>query len=302
MMKIEVRLFSPFIGANTVADKAFNPYHQWLELPPELTAPNYYQLCGLAAFESDQEKIRAAVERSVVKVRSFRPGAHAAQWSRLLDELAAAKETLANPEKKAAYDQKLRTGAIAKPSSSTRNSQPAEPVLEVAAVNRDPNLYPPGMEPQKEKKPRVKKSHHARKSPTGSNATAERNGRAQVAGKGASKHAKVSAASQQAAAKSTTSKNRLKPQTPQHTSTDEKSSTARPSDGRVPTPARKQRRGKQDAPISLADPPAELHPVNAHVAPPPQPHSSIWPIAIGVAAVIVLLTLGIFYLAISGAG
>ena len=107
------------------------------------TAPDYYQLLGLDLFEKDRTRLTTAADRALARVRSFRPGAHAAAWARLLDELAAAKSCFSDPERKSAYDNSLRQSG----SRPQTVESPSHPQLHVAPVSVSPDLYPPGMAP-----------------------------------------------------------------------------------------------------------------------------------------------------------
>ena len=93
----------------------FNPYREWLGLGTD--APNYYELLGLALHEGDLARIAAAADRSITRVRSFRPGPQARAWAQLLDELREAKECLTNDERKASYDADLKRGLTRRPLS-----------------------------------------------------------------------------------------------------------------------------------------------------------------------------------------
>jgi hypothetical protein len=126
-------------------NEAFNPYREWLGLDAHIEAPNYYELLGLPQFEADAARLLTAADRALVRVRGFRPGAQAAAWARLLDELAAAKRCLCDPQLKQAYDETLRSGARRK-DERPRASHDRAP--EIAAVNLSPDLYPPGMAPR----------------------------------------------------------------------------------------------------------------------------------------------------------
>ena len=85
----------------------FDPYHRWLGIPPEKQPANHYRMLGLTQFESDVEAIRDAAERQMAHVR-LRALKHPELSQRILNELAAAKVCLLDPEKKAAYDAFLR--------------------------------------------------------------------------------------------------------------------------------------------------------------------------------------------------
>lgn len=280
----------PGIGlqARIAVKEAFNPYHEWLGLESNLRQPNFYQLCGLADFESDPAKIRAAVDRAVVKVRGFRPGAEAPAWAQLLDELAQAKKQLTDPEQKAAYDLQLRPAPSDAPSGN-QVSDDVESDSVVAAVSHDPNRYPPGMGPPVSPADRKTAASGSR---TGKSAPKEKakpaaSSRKQVRSKGAAKPVPrkgVKPASKPVAA-------RVTPGSParQPVAVDSAAPPAKPS----------RRPAAQEALDSREPTP---HPVNAHLAPPAAPRPSSWPMIVGVAAVIVLLTLGMLYLAMYAAG
>ncbi len=86
----------------------FNPYHKWLGIPPEEQPPNHYRLLSLITFEDDFDVIEAAVERQMGYLHQIATGPHLEQAQQILNELAAAKLCLLNPEQKATYDAKLR--------------------------------------------------------------------------------------------------------------------------------------------------------------------------------------------------
>src|SRR5690606_37028572 len=85
----------------------FNPYHQWLGIPPAEHPPNHYRLLGLATFEDDGDVISNAADRQMGHVKSFASGPQAAQSQTLLNELAKARLCLLNPTRKAEYDEWL---------------------------------------------------------------------------------------------------------------------------------------------------------------------------------------------------
>jgi hypothetical protein len=89
-----------------VAD-AFNPYSQWLGIETS-GPPNHYELLRIAHFEADPKVIASAAATQMAKIRGIRPGPRAADWQRVLDELAAAKGCLTDENAKARYDEQLR--------------------------------------------------------------------------------------------------------------------------------------------------------------------------------------------------
>ncbi len=87
--------------------EAFDPYYQWLGIPPAEQPPNHYRLLGIQLFEKNREVIQSAADRQMVHLRSFQNGPRTAQSQKLLNEVAAAKLRLLSPDKRAAYDAAL---------------------------------------------------------------------------------------------------------------------------------------------------------------------------------------------------
>jgi hypothetical protein len=116
---------------------AFDPYFEWLDIESTGLPPDYYRLLGLPQFESDAELIGPAADAAMVRVRRFRPGPHLAEWSRLLDELAAAKECLLDLAKKRTYDRSLAQGSL------DDKPAPQEEETEQAVTGQSPISVPP---------------------------------------------------------------------------------------------------------------------------------------------------------------
>lgn len=142
-----------------MADRAFCPYREWLNLPEMGQSPSLYQILGLPNRETDLSLIAGSAERAIAQIRAIRPGAQAEQWAELLDRLFEAREVLLNPTRKADYDQTLAdppAGSSAKPAAeSSSNARPASGE-EIASSSRIPTpplresdnpLFPPGMGP-----------------------------------------------------------------------------------------------------------------------------------------------------------
>ncbi len=90
--------------------QAFDPYYQWLGIPPKDQPPNHYRLLGLETFEENRNVIATAADRQMGFIKNYQTGPVEAEElsQRILNELAAARLCLLNPEKKSAYDQALR--------------------------------------------------------------------------------------------------------------------------------------------------------------------------------------------------
>ena len=92
--------------------EAFDAYHRWLGISPKDQPPNHYRLLGIDVFEPDSDVIANAADKQMAHIRSFQAGEHSGLSQRILNEIAAARVCLLNPNKKAAYDERLR-GQIA---------------------------------------------------------------------------------------------------------------------------------------------------------------------------------------------
>ena len=90
----------------------FDPYYEWLGIPPRDQPANHYRLLGIEMFEANLNVIERAADRQMGHVRTFQNGQRAAESQSLLNELSAAKVNLLQPDKKAAYDQALRSQFI----------------------------------------------------------------------------------------------------------------------------------------------------------------------------------------------
>lgn len=89
-------------------DKAFDPYHKWLGIPPAEQPPNHYRLLGIPLFENDRDVIESAIDQRVLHLRTFQLGKQSAWAEKLLGEVVAAQICLLNGTKKSEYDEQLR--------------------------------------------------------------------------------------------------------------------------------------------------------------------------------------------------
>lgn len=100
--------------------KKFDPYYEWLGIPPKDQPPNHYRLLGIELFEENRNVIDTAANRQMSFIKEYQAGPHSELTQRLLNELAAARLCLLNKEQKAAYDEALR----AKLTASVPGSRP----------------------------------------------------------------------------------------------------------------------------------------------------------------------------------
>jgi len=111
----------------------FDPYHRWLGIPPKHQPADYYRLLAIERFEDDPEVIADAAERQIAHVRRYALGPHQDISQRILNELAAAKVCLLQPDEKAEYDRKLRERVAAQeppvPQVAPPSVSPLPPVV-----------------------------------------------------------------------------------------------------------------------------------------------------------------------------
>lgn len=86
----------------------FDPYEQWLNIPPEEQPPNHYRLLGLSPFESNKKAIQTAARRQVSRIKKLHDGEHKPLAKKLLKQVQAAHNCLTDPASKTDYDKKLR--------------------------------------------------------------------------------------------------------------------------------------------------------------------------------------------------
>ena len=87
----------------------FDPYHQWLGIPPKDQPPHHYRLLAIDFLEANADVISNAADRQMAHVRTFQTGRHSKESQQLLNELAAARVCLLDPGKKADYDRRLKS-------------------------------------------------------------------------------------------------------------------------------------------------------------------------------------------------
>lgn len=115
---------------------AFDPYLNWLGVPPEEQPANCYRLLGLQVFESNPVSIDHAADERMTYLRQLAPGPQGALAQKVLKEVWAARALLLDPQKKAAYDAQLRRKiAPPAPAPAPRREVP------VAAVTRPVKSY-----------------------------------------------------------------------------------------------------------------------------------------------------------------
>jgi len=111
--------------------ETFDPYYQWLSIPPEEQPANFYRLLGVKVFEANAEGLNSAADRQMAHVRTFAGGPKAGLAQRVLNELSGARVMLLDPARKAAYDAMLRAASAEEEESRVQMAR--SPTLETLA-------------------------------------------------------------------------------------------------------------------------------------------------------------------------
>jgi hypothetical protein len=88
---------------------AFDPYYEWLGIPPKDQPPHHYRLLGVELYEDHLTAIDAAANRIMAYLQELSNGDNGALAQQLLNEVSAARVCLLNKKRKATYDQTLKT-------------------------------------------------------------------------------------------------------------------------------------------------------------------------------------------------
>jgi formylglycine-generating enzyme len=85
-----------------------NFLHLMLELPEDVTSPDYYELLSLDRFESDEQRIREVAIDANQKLLAWQNSQYHAECNRLMDMVVRSRDVLLNSVLKARYDERLR--------------------------------------------------------------------------------------------------------------------------------------------------------------------------------------------------
>lgn len=144
---------------------AFDPYYEWLGIPPKDQPANHYRLLGIELFETNPNVIERSADRQMGHVRTFQNGKRSAESQQLLNELSAAKVSLLNEDKRVDYDEALRAELQAELAPATAPILPV-PVAQAAAppvratsqpaldLHRDKKNAPPSVSTRRKRKSR----------------------------------------------------------------------------------------------------------------------------------------------------
>lgn len=91
-----------------MASDEFDPYQQWLGIPPTVRPIDYYTLLGVERFCDDRQRIEQAAEQRMRLLRTYQTGPRGVYTQKLLNEITQARLRLLDAKKKAEYDEQLR--------------------------------------------------------------------------------------------------------------------------------------------------------------------------------------------------
>ncbi len=115
--------------ADALNKSDFDPYYQWLGIPPDEQPADHYRLLGLRRFEADPDVIESAADRQMNHVRTYALSARREASQQLLNELAAARVCLLDQRRKLDYDKQLRlSGASDAENQELSEFQKLEPL------------------------------------------------------------------------------------------------------------------------------------------------------------------------------
>lgn len=89
--------------------ESYDAYHKWLGIPPKDQPPHHYRLLGLSPFEEDEAVIENAAQSRMRHVKTFASGPRGKLSQKMLNELSTAQSCLLDADKKAAYDEQLKS-------------------------------------------------------------------------------------------------------------------------------------------------------------------------------------------------
>lgn len=107
----------------------FDPYTTWLHISNSHRPPNYYELVGVAIFETDADRIHEASLARIAELRKYQAGNNSELSQRLMNEVAQARLCLLDCDRRAEYDFALRRILVGEPEVSDRQSNSTNQTL-----------------------------------------------------------------------------------------------------------------------------------------------------------------------------
>ena len=120
----------------------FDPYHKWLEIPPDEQPPTPHRLLGIAPDDTDKETIREAALQRNAFIRQFSLGEQGKIAERLLNEIAAARDNILAGKVQTAVDVPSPTETPIEPVVEKTDPAAATPVSTPLSADRSPIAEP----------------------------------------------------------------------------------------------------------------------------------------------------------------
>lgn len=86
-----------------------DPYYFFLGIPSQEQPPNHYRLLGIELFEANDEIISVAADRQMGYLQQHESGNHGDRVTELLVNVARARISLLDPNRREPYDAQLRS-------------------------------------------------------------------------------------------------------------------------------------------------------------------------------------------------
>ena len=102
----------------------FNPYYEWLGIPPKHQPADHYRLLGIEQFEADPVVVEHAADQRLGFLRTLQTGVRGKIANQLLNEVSQAKTILLDAEKRKTYDATLQSQKPIKPPPTAPPAKP----------------------------------------------------------------------------------------------------------------------------------------------------------------------------------
>ncbi len=124
---------------------SFDPYYEWLGIPPDEQPADYYRLLGVRRFETNLDVINNGAERQLLLLKSLQNGPHGPLTQPMMNEVCKARIYLLHRKKKAQYDLELKQQISEQAFVSDPLTEPFLPPLEDLPPLTSAELPPPRM-------------------------------------------------------------------------------------------------------------------------------------------------------------
>ena len=129
-----LRVIVEALGREWCCPMAFDPYYEWLGIPPEEQPPDHYRLLGVRRFEPNATVIENSAERQMLLLKTRQNGPHSSLTQQLMNEVSSARICLLDLRRRFDYDAMLRGRDDDAKSSSLPVKEVFPPALEELEV------------------------------------------------------------------------------------------------------------------------------------------------------------------------